>query len=155
MLERWLTYTEAAQLLGKTQEAVRALARRQHWPRQSPNLPGGHARVRVPENLALDRPRPALPVGQFDSDRVVTVGQVAGQPDGRDQLVSAFDRAVTALQQQLDWARHRIDALEVDLADTRSAERIASANVRALHAQADTRRGWGLLRRLRWALKGC
>lgn len=143
MLERWLTYTEAAQLLGKTQEAVRALARRQHWPRQSPNLPGGHARVCVPENLALDRPRPALPVGQ-----------VTGQPDGRDQVVSAFDRAVTALQQQLDWARHRIDALEVDLADTRSAERIASANVRALHAQADTRRGWGLLRRLRWALKG-
>ena len=131
--ERWLTYAEAAQLLGKTQEAVRALARRQHWPRQSPNLPGGHARVRVPENLARDRPRPALPVGQ-----------VTGQPDGRDQVVSAFDRAVTPLQQQLDWARHRIDALEADLADVQSAERIASANVQRVTRPGRRAPGLGL-----------
>jgi hypothetical protein len=46
--EHWLTYTEAAERLGLTVNAVRALARRQGWPRRSPNVIGGQAWVAVP-----------------------------------------------------------------------------------------------------------
>ena len=39
--EHWLTYADAAERLRLTLEAVRALARRQHWQRRSPNAVGG------------------------------------------------------------------------------------------------------------------
>src|SRR3954453_15983992 len=35
--DRWMTYAEAGELLGLSKEAIRALARRHGWPRQSPN----------------------------------------------------------------------------------------------------------------------
>jgi hypothetical protein len=40
------------------------------------------------------------------------------------------------------------------LADARTAERIAAGEATTLRALADERRGWGLLRRLEWALRG-
>jgi len=46
--EHWLTYAGAADRLGLTPEAVRALARRQHWPRRSPNAVGGQTWILVP-----------------------------------------------------------------------------------------------------------
>ena len=46
--EHWLTYAEAAERLGLTPEAVRALARRQHWPRRSPNAVGGQTWILLP-----------------------------------------------------------------------------------------------------------
>ena len=110
--EDWLTYAEAGQLLGKTPEAVRALARRQHWPRQTPNLPGGHARVKMPAVTGVDRPRPALTVEQPPS----TDGQMTGQGSGSDRVgddvVRAFDRALEALRQELEHERGRADRAE-------------------------------------------
>ena len=47
---RWLSYTEAAQLLGISSEALRSLARRHQWDRRSPNAIGGQAWVLVPED---------------------------------------------------------------------------------------------------------
>jgi hypothetical protein len=44
----WMTYAEAAKKLGLTSEGVRALARRQRWPRRSPNAIGAQAWVLVP-----------------------------------------------------------------------------------------------------------
>ncbi|MFL5285654.1 MAG: hypothetical protein ACJ8AW_32935 [Rhodopila sp.] len=53
--EHWLTYAEAAEKLGLTVNAVRALARRQRWPRRSPNVIGGQAWVAVPtDRLAIN-----------------------------------------------------------------------------------------------------
>src|SRR3954464_11996524 len=53
--EQWLTYSEAAEKLGLTVNAVRALARRQGWPRRSPNVIGGQAWVAVPaDRLAIN-----------------------------------------------------------------------------------------------------
>ena len=53
--EHWLTYTAAAEKLGLTVNAVRALARRQGWPRRSPNVIGGQAWVAVPaDRLAIN-----------------------------------------------------------------------------------------------------
>src|SRR3954464_15838835 len=53
--EQWLTYADAAEKLGLTVNAVRALARRQRWPRRSPNVIGGQAWVAVPaDRLAIN-----------------------------------------------------------------------------------------------------
>ncbi len=53
--DHWLTYTEAAEKLGLTVNAVRALARRQGWHRRSPNVIGGQAWVAVPaDRLAIN-----------------------------------------------------------------------------------------------------
>ena len=54
--DRWLTYIEAGELLGLSPEAVRSIARRQKWPRQSPNAIGKVVRVLVP----ADRLRPVV-----------------------------------------------------------------------------------------------
>jgi hypothetical protein len=70
-------------------------------------------------------------------------------------------KAVDALCEQLakadrraDGAERRIDELMTQLADAVGAERIAAGDAAALRAELDRRRGWGLLRRLRWALRG-
>src|SRR3954470_365289 len=57
--EHWLTYIEAAKLLGISPEAVRAIARRQKWPRQSANAIGRAVRILVP----ADRLRPVMANG--------------------------------------------------------------------------------------------
>ena len=61
---------------------------------------------------------------------------------------------IDELQTLLTEGRRLIDTLRIDLADTRTAAMIAGSEAVALRAQADERRGWRLLRRLRWALRG-
>jgi hypothetical protein len=56
----WLTYAEAAALLGCTPEAVRQRARRHEWSRRTPNAYGGQAQILVPDDADV-RPRPAPP----------------------------------------------------------------------------------------------
>jgi hypothetical protein len=69
----WLTYGEAAQLLGISSEALRSLARRHRWDRRSPNAIGGQAWVLVP----ADR----LPTnGRGDSDQRLTTDDNRLQP---------------------------------------------------------------------------
>src|SRR4051795_4168592 len=63
--EHWLTYAEAAERLGLTPEAVRALARRQHWPRRSPKAVGGQTWILVP----ADRLEAAAANGHTESGR--------------------------------------------------------------------------------------
>src|SRR4051812_2623450 len=48
--ERWLTYAEVGHLFGISAEAARAMARRQKWPRRTPNDHGALARVLVPDD---------------------------------------------------------------------------------------------------------
>src|SRR3954452_14617286 len=48
--EHWLTYAEVGRLLGISAEAARAMARRQKWPRRTPNDHGALARVLVPDD---------------------------------------------------------------------------------------------------------
>src|SRR3954452_3725351 len=87
--EHWLTYAEAAERLGLTPEAVRALARRQHWPRRSPNAVGGQTWILVP----ADRLAAAAASGHAESGRRTPSGNArrehsqksplpAGQSDG-------------------------------------------------------------------------
>src|SRR5215213_5409384 len=94
----WMTYAEAAKAFGLTPEGVRALARRQRWPRRSPNAIGGQAWVLVPADrlaaVSTDRKK-VSPDGAGEIDRredpphesektPPIVGQVTPL-DGRDQ----------------------------------------------------------------------
>ena len=80
---RWLTYGEAARLLGISSEALRSLARRHQWDRRSPNAIGGQAWVLVP----ADR----LPAnGRGDSDRQLTTDDDRQRP--MDRSVSTNGR---------------------------------------------------------------
>jgi predicted nucleic acid-binding protein len=71
-------------------------------------------------------------------------------------LLSERERAETERQdarRRMDELQRRIDGLHTDLADARTAAMIAGSEAAALRAQADERRSWRLLRRLRWALR--
>jgi chromosome segregation ATPase len=70
------------------------------------------------------------------------------------QLVEDGRKRIDELQALLTEGRRQIDTLYVDLADARTAVMIAGSEAAALRAQAEERRGWRLLRRLRWALSG-
>jgi len=61
---------------------------------------------------------------------------------------------IDELQTLLTEGRRLIDTLHIDLADARTAAMIAGSEAAALRAQAEERRGWRLLRRLHWALRG-
>jgi hypothetical protein len=147
----WLTYSEAAERLGSTAEAVRRRARRYNWPRMRPNLPGEPARVRVPELPAAARVCPPAP----DEHSAMPDGQMPGVTAGAAQVgtdpARAFELAITALREQLGCERHRvdellaslteerrrIDRLHTDLAEAVAAERIAASEASALRTALD------------------
>jgi hypothetical protein len=102
--------------------------------------------------------------------------------DGDGETLRTLESATAALREQVEYAqsglvaerqraeqaehrldderqlvedgRRRIDELHTALADAVTAERIAAGEAAALRTQADARRGWRLVRRLRWALRG-
>ena len=155
---RWLTYAEAAALLGCKAEAVRQRARRQKWPKRTPNMYGLPAQVLVPDHAAV-RPRPALYPVLSDSDRGTPDDHVNGRDRADVTLVQAFDRAVATLRDQLeherargDGAEHQVEALRHALDDAKTGERISAATAAALLSIEDDRRGWRLWRRLAWAI---
>ena len=63
-------------------------------------------------------------------------------------------RRIDELQTLLTEGRRLIDTLHIDLADARTAAMISGSEAAALRVQADERRGWRLLRGLRWTLRG-
>src|SRR4051812_36615940 len=109
--EHWLTYAEAAQRLGLTPEAVRALARRQHWPRRSPNAVGGQTWILVPaDKLAANghaesgRRTPASTDRQDHREQpLLTAGQNSdGQrtpPDTGEQIDRRADEILAAVRE--------------------------------------------------------
>jgi hypothetical protein len=70
----WLTYKQAAERIGISAEAIRALARRRGWSRRSPNEIGGAARVLLPPGVDR-RLRPGESTGMTAVDQVLTVGR--------------------------------------------------------------------------------
>jgi hypothetical protein len=117
--------------------------------------------VLVPANVVV-QPRAAAEQRTF-------VAHMVTEPNRVDQAnVQAISPAIAALSEQLTIAneravraerhfedeRKRVVELRTALADAVAAERIAAGETSALRAEADRRRDWGLLRRLRWALSG-
>jgi hypothetical protein len=163
---RWLTYAEAGQQLGISPEAVRQLARRRGWPRRTPNAYGIPTKVLVPDDAPV-RPRPGVDAGQPPYERGTAEQQVTGLNRPDESSVRAFEAVdmiriiretmeglVAPLREQLDRERARADRAETALADAIAAERIAAGAAAGLRTEADGRRAWSLLRRLRWALRG-
>jgi hypothetical protein len=91
--DHWLTYIEAAELLGISSEAVRAIARRQKWPRQSANAVGRAVRILIP----ADRLRPVATNGQAYSGQwarpVTANGRSNGEPQSQPDLTGHGQRA--------------------------------------------------------------
>jgi hypothetical protein len=154
----WLTYAEAAALLGCTPEAVRQRARRQKWSRRTPNAYGGQAQILVPDDADV-RPRPAPTAVHTGDSRGTPTDHMNGHDRADTPLVQAFDRAVATLRDQLehertraDRADHQVQALRYALDDAKTAERVAAMNAAALLTIEAERRAWGLWRRLAWAI---
>ena len=109
--QQWLTYVEASEALGITVEAVRALTRRQKWPRQRPNGIGQVVRVLV----TTDRMRP---------------NAANGQTDGRDD---ALQRA----NERAERAERQVEVLRAKLVAARYAGELVRAEVADLRARLD------------------
>jgi hypothetical protein len=75
--DRWLTYIEAGELLSISPEAVRAIARRQKWPRQTANAVGRAVRILVP----ADRISPVTANGQIAARPVTANGHTESAPE--------------------------------------------------------------------------
>ena len=172
----WLTYKQAAERIGISAEAIRALARRRGWSRRSPNEIGGAARVLLPPGVDR-RLRPGESTGMTAVDQVLTVGrptvdspvtreggELAVDVAGLRERIVDKDSVIADLRHRLDVADRRLDAaaedhrrideLRVALADAVAAERIAAGEAAALRTEADRRSNWGMLRCWRWALCG-
>jgi hypothetical protein len=105
----WLTYIDAGRKLGISTAAARQLSRHRGWQRRTPNAFGARAEILVPSE-ALERPiKP-------NTDPVRTAHD---QPN-TDGLQTAYELAVATLAAQLDRQNHRVDVLEVELADAKS-----------------------------------
>ena len=174
---RWLTYREAAAVLGLKPEGVRSLARRRGWSRQTPNEIGGVARVLLPTGVgATVRPdrTDGVTDGATGDDRQQRDG-ANGESDGElssdapengpfdrpgtpsgampvevallRERIADKDGVIGDLRQRLDAADRRLDA-------ALEAQQVAADELSALRAAVDQRRAWGLLRRLYAALKG-
>jgi hypothetical protein len=89
----WLTYSEAAERLGSTAEAVMYRAIRGKWPRMRGN--DGRARVQVPD----ERPSAAHPVRTLSTRA------------GEIQLIKALEAHVETLKEQLTAAEARLPPL--------------------------------------------
>src|SRR5690242_19405212 len=75
--DRWLTYIEASELLGISPEAVRALSRRQKWPRRRANAVGQPVHIIVPP----ERLRKVAANGQSDIGQWPQPSAASGQSD--------------------------------------------------------------------------
>jgi hypothetical protein len=141
--ERWLTYAEVGELLSISAEAARALVRRQKWARRTPNEHNALARVLVPPDRPLARPRPAAAQGMNGGHPGDARGAGELQPAGHDRpgdspdvprlAVRALENAVEVLRDQLGTAnrradddRVRADRLQAELVELRVSERAAA-----------------------------
>lgn len=112
--EHWLTYAEAADKLGLTVNAVRALARRQRWPRRSPNVIGGQAWVAVPaDRLAVN--------DHAVSDRQSKPAAANDQPS----LINDHDPAVINIRNR-DERRSNSAAINGQFGGDRQSEPVTS-----------------------------
>src|SRR3954452_15204824 len=92
--DRWLTYIEASELLAVSPEAVRALARRQKWPRQRPNAIGQPVRVLIP----ADRARPPVANGHDHPDQRSTTVTANGHDQGDHRSTGHDDNVREAIK---------------------------------------------------------
>ena len=120
--ERWLTYAEAGELLGISAEAARAMARRNKWPRRTPNEHNAPARVLIPSDRPVAHPRPPAAQGTpsvHPGDARGTNGMAPGraeeprppEPD-RPAEDGVLRSAIRALESAVDGLREQLQRTE-------------------------------------------
>ncbi len=145
---RWVSYDEAADLLGMPTEAVKRLALRRGWPRRAE--PSGGTLVAVPDVLADD-------LDEVEPDRRNARSLVDFLETHIDRLTEELGEARTEMR----GVRYEAESLRIEagraqvLAALVEAERARSAEIRAerdrLAAElAERRRPW--LARTLWML---
>ena len=120
--EPWLTYIEAAERLGVSVEAVRAMVRRDGWPEQRANGIGQVVRVQVPPNLPTSGPPLAA-----------TGGPPMVAPVIREAIKTAVEGVVGPLRDELERITVRAERAERQVAVLRAklmAARLAGEMVR-------------------------
>lgn len=109
--EEWLTYTQTAERLGISAEAVRQIAIRRRWPRRKPNdTPNGQVQVLVPNDVET---RPRTGVGHPHKRPADTRSQTSDEhpSDARSpDAVNALREAVAGPRDQLERTEARAEA---------------------------------------------
>jgi hypothetical protein len=139
--EVWLTYQELADKLGVTVEGARRRVQRGRWARQTGN--DGRARVRVPEDVALERrPNVTPDVAPNVTPNVppnVAANSAGGKsaPDGH--LIAALEGHVETLKAELQYRAAEIEALKAKLADeaARTGQAVAAVEAHVATLKAD------------------
>jgi uncharacterized coiled-coil protein SlyX len=122
MSDEWLTYKEAATVLGVSPENVRHRAIRGRWPRRVGN--DKRAKIQLPDN-----PNPARTVREPPSALPVELG-------ANPQIIKALGDHLVTMREQLAQAQARIGELTADL-EGREAQHLAEiAEERGKVAQA-------------------
>jgi hypothetical protein len=153
---RWMTYTEAANVLGVNPESVARRMRRGGWARRHGN--DGKPRVAVPVNLLSvlagvpDKPDNAassagsvldiIPDGSADKAALLALTERAAQAEGE---AMALREALSRERERADGAEERIQTAERRLEEARIAawegserlrEEREEARIRAAKAEA-------------------
>jgi hypothetical protein len=130
---RWLTYREAAGILGMSPESLRARARREHWRKTLGN--DGKARVLVPPDTACipagdqdDEPPASRPAKRPEPSHGGLIARVA---DLEERLAAAMAAEERERVERLE-ERARADRLAGEVAEIarKLAELVAQANAR-------------------------
>jgi len=151
----WLTYAEAAAILGLSPEAIRQRAARNDWPkRRDGNRINDPARVQIPDDELVRTARKTDQAGEQSSDQSPVQAEQSGKRNGLAidaQQEEEHRRLVQALQERLavaealrDEARaQRDEALRMrdEALRLRDEARsgIEEARVRAASAEAELR----------------
>lgn len=118
---RWMTYEEAAKLLGVKAESIRRRAQRDGWPRQQGN--DGKARVGVPGDVTAS---PDVSGATVVANNHPHPGQVAALRD-------ALDRE----RQEVDRLRAEIEAARAEILEQRSRADRAEGETDGLKTAAE------------------
>jgi hypothetical protein len=163
--EHWITYAEAGELLGISTQAARMLAKRRGWPRRTPNAYGDRALVLLPSDVVV-QPRTALSaertgyVANSDSDQSIAPDRANVQPFA--DAVEALREQLGTIHRQVEEANARADRAELradnerrradeeharaeqqierllkELSESRTTERLATAELADLRCRLD------------------
>ena len=137
MGEVWLTYQELADKLGVTVEGARRRVQRGRWARQTGN--DGRARVRVPEDVALER-RPNVTPNVVPNVPPNVALNSAGEKSATDRhLLASLEAHVETLKAELQYRAAEIEALKAQLAGeaARTGQAVAAVEAHVATLKAD------------------
>jgi MinD-like ATPase involved in chromosome partitioning or flagellar assembly len=137
----WTTYAEAGARLGVSAEAVRAIAKRRHWPRRRSNTdPHGAVEVEMPDDVQISPKPPARPVTLRSPPDHSDLA--AGALAALETAVMSLTARAEAAEQGRELERARAEDLRVQIAVLNAEIQVMGADSeRALSAMQAERDG--------------